>query len=73
MFYCQKGKDSDVEVFPLLGMTCVACYTCSLKGNHYVSDDSKQMLIHLNHHIETGHKVPLSAIGLLIKEAERGR
>ena len=74
MSYCRMGKDSDLYVLHAgYGFECV---NCKLQpkyqgyGMHMstVRKTRKQMIKHINQHIEAGHKVPERAISRLNNE-----
>lgn len=64
MSYCKFGEDSDVYVYD--GGTLICC-GCKIREKFH-TDFRSEMILHLQLHMEKGHKVPDQALDTLRKE-----
>lgn len=67
MSYCRKSASSDVYVHA--SAEDIVCYECPLiQKRSYRAEDVAEMLVHLDEHIDAGHKVNRQAIARLQNE-----
>lgn len=76
MSYCRKNDKSDVHMYPIES-GWIVCHEClfaqKMRGREFHEiwlRGAKRALAHLQRHIRENHKVPQSAIDMLIGEIE---
>ena len=64
MSYARLGPESDVYVYDDCdeGLTCWNCSFCQQDTDeHYLVKSANEMILHLEEHLKSGHKVPAYA------------